>query len=69
MVEYYTPLVAANLREAQGAAPAVELNELHTVTVKQEAFVIPRRYSVKKLVGKGSYGLVWYVVGSECVNN
>jgi hypothetical protein len=34
-------------------------SNLHTIYVEGEPFRIPKAYRVKKVIGQGSYGLVW----------
>jgi serine/threonine protein kinase len=35
-----------------------ECDDLHATFIKSEMFLIPRRYTVNKVIGRGSYGLV-----------
>ena len=48
------------VEEKKPAQPATirECDDLHATFIKSEMFLIPRRYTVNKVVGKGSYGLV-----------
>jgi hypothetical protein len=56
----------APVRDVLPCHPNAYLNINHTIYIEGEPFKIPKAYRIKKVIGQGSYGLVWYVVCFLC---
>lgn len=58
---YGTTTTTSVVDEKPKDLPPKSQSNCHTVFVENEAFRIPKAYRIKKVIGQGSYGLVWYV--------